>query len=269
LGVFLPFIIAHIVLENLKGFLDAKVKIFNNKSFIKNDPISVPHQFTILQDIEIAGLFAALFAWGNRTTIINKSTELMQLMHNAPYEFIKQFTETDLKAFVHFKHRTFTNIDIMYLLEWLQHYYKTNNSLENIFVHNLNPKSKNIKSGLIHFNNQVFTLPHAPKRTQKHISTPLKNSACKRINMYLRWMVRNDSNGVDFGLWKTIKPAQLIIPLDVHVSRVAYKFKLIPTSNTNWTNAEMLTENLKLFNAKDPVKYDFALFSLGAEEKYA
>ena len=256
-------------MQNIQQFLEAKVKIFNQKSFIANDPISIPHQFTLKQDIEIAGLFAALFAWGGRTTIINKSNLLLQLMGNKPYQFITSFTATDLKPFLTFKHRTFTNIDIMYLLEFLQYYYSTNNSLEPLFSHGLTPKTANIKQGLIHFKQQVFSLPHAPKRTHKHISSPKSNSACKRINMYLRWMVRCDKNGVDFGLWKTIKPAQLIIPLDVHVSRVAKRFGLLPNNKTNWANAELLTNTLKKFDAKDPVKFDFALFSLGAEEKYS
>ena len=255
-------------MHNLQQFLEAKVKIFNQKSFIINDPISIPHLFTLKQDIEIAGLFAALFAWGGRTTIINKSKTLLQLMHYKPYQFICNFTDTDLKPFTTFKHRTFTNIDIMYLLEFLQHYYSTNNSLEHLFNFGLTTNSPNIKQGLIHFKQQVFSLPHAPKRTHKHISSPISNSACKRLNMYLRWMVRSNKNGVDFGLWTTIKPAQLIIPLDLHVSREAKQFGLLPNTNTNWTNAELLTNTLKQYDANDPVKFDFALFSLGAEEKY-
>jgi uncharacterized protein (TIGR02757 family) len=254
---------------NIKAFLDSKVALYNTKDFVKNDPICIPHRFTKPQDIEIAGLFAALFAWGHRTIIINKSMELLQLMHNEPYAFIKGFTEKDLQPFVHFKHRTFNSIDIMYLLEWLQNHYQQYNSLEYAFYNGMQLQDINVENGLIHFYKNVFSLPHAPARTQKHISTPAKKSACKRINMFLRWMVRNDHNGVDFGLWQHIKSHQLVCPLDVHVTRVAKRFNLIETTETNWKQALMLTNNLKKYDALDPVKYDFALFALGVEEKYS
>lgn len=256
-------------MNTFKEFLDKKVTQFNQEAFIPNDPISVPHKYTVKQDIEIAGLFAALFAWGNRTTIISKANELMQLMHNAPYQFVMQFQENDLKPFVTFKHRTFNYVDILYLLEWLQMHYKKHKSLEQAFTINFSIKDINVESGLTAFYNYVFSLPHAPKRTHKHISTPAKNSACKRLNMFLRWMVRKDKAGVDFGIWKTIKPSQLICPFDIHVSRVAKRFGLIDSTDNTWKQAVKLTEALKVFDANDPVKYDFALFSLGAEEKYS
>jgi uncharacterized protein (TIGR02757 family) len=256
-------------MHDIKVFLDSKLAFYNTPAFIKNDPIAIPHRFSKKQDIEIAGFFAALFAWGHRTIIINKATELMQLMHNEPYAFVKQFTEKDLKPMLSFKHRTFNYIDIMYLLEWLQQHYRQYDSLEYAFYNGMHDNDIKIENGLIYFYNNVFSLPHAPKRTQKHISTPAKKSACKRMNMYLRWMVRNDTMGVDFGIWQRIQARQLVCPLDVHVTRVAKRFGLIDTIDTNWKQALTLTNNLKKYDANDPVKYDFALFALGVEEKYS
>ncbi len=256
-------------MHNIKAFLDSKWAFYNTPAFIKNDPISIPHRFSTKQDIEIAGFFAALFAWGHRTIIINKASELMQLMHNEPYAFVRQFTEKDLKPFMQFKHRTFNYVDIMYLLEWLQQHYTQHNSLEYAFYNGMQPFDATIENGLIQFYKNVFSLPHAPKRTQKHISTPAKKSACKRINMFLRWMVRNDNMGIDFGIWHHIQPKQLVCPLDVHVTKVAKRFGLIESNDTNWKQALALTNSLKKYDANDPVKYDIALFALGAEEKYS
>jgi uncharacterized protein (TIGR02757 family) len=252
---------------DIKKILDAKVKQYNTSSFIQNDPIQIPHIFTVQQDIEIAAFFAAILAWGNRTSIINSCTKLMRLMDNAPHQFITNYTATDVKPMHQFVHRTFNNIDLLYCLEFLQFHYSTYNSLETAFHPNA-LKPFTAESGLIHFRNYFFSLADAPHRTTKHISTPQKKSACKRLNMLLRWMVRKDNNGVDFGLWKTIKPSQLICPLDVHVANVACRLGLIPNNKSNWDNAVQLTDALKTFDAKDPVKYDYALFSLGADEKF-
>ncbi len=249
----------------LKDFLDEKVVQYNRPEFIANDPVSIPHQFKKKQDIEIAGLFAAVLAWGQRVTIVNKARELMNLMDNAPHDFLRYHKTKDLRRFEEFKHRTFNATDALYFIEFLSQYYKKNDSLEEAFL--VPSGSKNIGPGLINFRNRFFSPDHPP-RTQKHISTPERKSACKRLNMYLRWMVRQDSNGVDFGIWKNISPALLICPCDLHVERVARKLKLIRSKRMNWETAVELTVNLKKFDPCDPVKYDFALFGLGIEEGF-
>lgn len=249
---------------SLKNLLDEKVEQFNRPDFIANDPISIPHLFTKKQDIEIAGLFAATFAWGQRKTIINKSKEFLSLMDFSPYDFILNHKENDLKTFLSFKHRTFNATDALFFIHFLHYYYSKHDSLEKAFYFDDN---FNIKEGLINFHNQFFSLEDAPVRTKKHVSTPIRKSACKRLNMFLRWMVRKDNNGVDFGIWKEIKPADLICPCDVHVDRVARQFGLIKRKQTDWRTAEELTNNLKSFDSEDPVKYDFALFGIGILDK--
>ena len=253
--------------KNLKQFFDEKVLQYNSTDFIKDDPISIPHFFSKKQDIEIAGLFAAIFSWGNRTTIINKSKTLMQHMDDAPYDFICHHQPKDLKALEAFKHRTFKSDDLFYFIEFLTHFYRKYDSLEFAFTVGLSEKDANIEKGLIGFKKLFFAQEHF-KRTEKHISSPLQNSSCKRLCMYLRWMVRNDAAGVDFGIWKTIKPAQLICPIDVHVARVAKRFNLLSRKQTDWISALELTNYLRQLDATDPVKYDFALFGLGVIEKY-
>ena len=249
---------------HLKQFLDSKVKEYNKPAFIKDDPISIPHLFTKKQDIEIAGLFAAVFAWGNRTTIIAKSKELMQRMDNSPYAFIKDHSAKDLQGLKKFKHRTFNEDDLYYFVEFFHQHYSNHNSLEFAFF----PIPElDTEHGLTHFKKYFFSFEHL-KRTQKHISSPLQKSTCKRLNMFLRWMVRNDNKGVDFGLWKNISPSQLICPIDVHVARVAKKLGLLKRKQVDWLAAIELTDALKKLDKHDPVKYDFALFSLGVIEKF-
>jgi uncharacterized protein (TIGR02757 family) len=251
----------------LKEFLNRKVDEYNQPSFIERDPISIPHLFTKKQDIEIAGFFASIFAWGNRTIIINKSKELMKLMDNAPYQFIINHNEKDLKRLLQFKHRTFNVTDLLYFVLFLKHHYKQSNSLETAFSKWMNKKDDNIEIALAGFHDYFFSLKDAPVRTKKHIATPVRNSTCKRLNMYLRWMVRRDSRGVDFGIWKTISPSQLVCPVDVHVGRIARRFNLIQRKQTDWQTALELTSHLKQFDPDDPVKYDFALFGIGVTEK--
>jgi uncharacterized protein (TIGR02757 family) len=251
----------------IKKILDAKVLQYNHVSFIASDPISVPHRFTQTQDIEIAAFFAAILAWGHRTSIINNTNRIMQWMDDAPHQFLLQHKEEDLKKMLGFAHRTFNTTDLLYCIQFLQYHYSLHFSLETAFF-NAASKSNTIENGLIHFRNYFFSLPDAPDRTGKHIATPLKKSACKRLNMFLRWMVRKDNCGVDFGIWKSIKPSQLICPLDVHVGNVAHRLGLLPNPKSNWVNAILLTEKLKQFDAKDPVKYDYALFSLGVMERF-
>ena len=249
---------------HLKEFLDNKVKEYNRPEFIKDDPISIPHLFTQKQDIEIAGFFASVFAWGNRTTIINKSKELLQRMNNSPYAFIKDHTPKDLKSLRGFSHRTFNEDDLYYFVESLYQHYSKYSSLEPAFFPT---REYSIEQGLVHFKKYFFSYDHL-KRTEKHISSPLQKSTCKRLNMFLRWMVRKDNNGVDFGLWKTISPSQLICPIDVHVARVAKKLGLINRKQVDWLTATELTGALCQLDKDDPVKYDFALFNLGVIEKF-
>lgn len=258
--------------QQLKKFFDEKVARYNQPDFIETDPVCVPHFFSKKQDIEIAGFFAAIFAWGNRITIIKKATELMQLMDMAPHQFCLNHTNNDLKKLLQFKHRTFNATDLLYCIEFLKHHYTLHKSLEIAFFPEKILKEaqhKKVELGLIHFHNYFFSLEDAPNRTRKHIATPYKNSGCKRLNMYLRWMVRNDKNGVDFGIWKCIKPSELICPIDVHVARVAKRFRLLNRKQVDWSAAEELTKYLRNLDPQDPVKYDYALFGLGVMEKYS
>ena len=249
----------------LKELLDEKYQQFNDSSFIAPDPISVPHRFSKKQDIEIAGLFSALLAWGNRTTIIKSANRLMKLMDDAPHDFMLNHKEQDRQRFEKWVHRTFQFPDLLYFLEFLQYHYNRNESLENAFSAGVKPKDTHIENGLVHFHRYFFSLPHLP-RTEKHLQTPLRKSACKRISLFLRWMVRSDNKGVDFGIWKSISPAQLICPLDVHVHRTATHLKLISRKQADWQTALELTQSLKKLDPNDPVKYDFALFGLGLEQ---
>lgn len=247
-------------LQDIRAFLDRKVDEYNRPAFITDDPISIPRGFTSRQDIEISGFFAAIFSWGNRTTIINKTRQLMQLMDNAPHQFILQHEEKDLSRLLDFRHRTFNATDLLYFITFFRHHYTHHPSLEDAFLHT--------PDHLSGFYDYFFSLDDAPPRTYKHIATPRKNSSCKRLNMYLRWMVRRDDRGVDFGLWKKISPSRLICPLDVHVARVARRFGLMTRTQTDWQAALELTDYLITLDAADPVKYDFALFGLGVVEKF-
>jgi uncharacterized protein (TIGR02757 family) len=283
--------------EELQDFLEKKVLEYNHPSFIEKDPVSVPHRFSVKQDIEIAGLFAAVFAWGNRTTIIRKSNELLKGMDDAPFDFIKNHGTADLKRLLHFKHRTFNSTDLLYFIRFLKSHYGQNQSLESAFlpgemtlmktsqINTVIKKAEKRKTepvpesdiladnefarkALSIFYKRFFSLKNAPERTQKHIASPDRNSTCKRLNMYLRWMVRQDNHGVDFGIWKKISAADLICPVDLHVARVARGFGLITRKQTDWHTAMELTLTLREMDNNDPVKYDFALFGLGVTEKY-
>jgi uncharacterized protein (TIGR02757 family) len=263
--------------QQLKEFLFSKAIQYNNTQFIANDPIVIPHTFTKPADIEIAGFFAALLAWGNRTSIINSCKKLLQIMNNAPHEFIMHWPQNAKEKYVHinaFVHRTFNGSDLFFVCSVLHYHYaiQKQKSLETAFT-NCKPYSyPNVEQALNNFYSFCFSSHihgiEFEKRTQKHIAAPFKKSACKRLNMYLRWMVRKDKNGVDFGIWKTIQPHQLICPLDVHVARVAKRFNLIQENNANWITAVELTSYLKKLNPSDPVLFDFALFGLGVVEKY-
>ncbi|RYZ59484.1 MAG: TIGR02757 family protein [Chitinophagaceae bacterium] len=237
--------------------------MYNRPAFIPPDPISLPHRFTQQQDIEIAAFFAAVFAWGNRTIIINKTSELLHLMGNAPYQFCLHHTDEDLKGLLHFKHRTFNTTDLLYFVHFLHHHYTRQASLETAFSQWIEPGDSTIEKALTGFHTYFFSMEEAPQRTKKHIATPARGATCKRLCMFLRWMVRRDACGVDFGIWQSLSPAQLVCPVDLHVARVARQFGLIKRKQTDWLTALELTENLKRFDPADPAKYDFALFSLG------
>jgi uncharacterized protein (TIGR02757 family) len=253
----------------LKGFLDAKVLQYNQLGFIANDPICIPHLFTKKQDIEIMGFWAATLAWGQRVTIINKCKELITLMDGAPYDFIINHQEPDLKKLLSFKHRTFNDIDTLYFIAFFRYHYERHESLESAFIPpNPLKGEQKVEAALNYFRSYFFSLPDFPHRTKKHVSSPSQKSTCKRLNMFLRWMVRKDNHGVDFGIWNQIKPADLIMPCDLHVDRVARKLLLITRKQTDWQTALELTARLREFDPIDPVKYDFALFGLGIEEKF-
>jgi uncharacterized protein (TIGR02757 family) len=255
-------------MQGLKDFLDEKVALYNRPGFITHDPISIPHRFSKQQDIEISGFFAAILAWGQRKTIIKKCLELFKLMDDAPHDFMVNHRESDLKIFLNFKHRTFNETDTLYFIHFLSWFYRNHQSLEDAFLIGQTGKVDSMESILIQFHQFFFSLPDSPARTKKHIATPDRKAACKRITMFLRWMVRSDDAGVDFGLWKKISPAQLICPCDLHVDRVGRKLGLISRKQTDWLTALELTDRLREFDPEDPVKYDFALFGLGIEEKF-
>lgn len=238
--------------------LDKLVEEYNNPDFITNDPICVPHTYSRRQDVEIAGFVAAIFAWGQRKTIINKAEEFLGRMDNSPYDFVKNFDPKELKVFQSFRHRTFNGDDAMSVLYFFQYVYQKYESLE-VFFKN---KQKHVVFEGLKEMDQVFrSLPSTLKRSHKHIASPARNSACKRLNMFMRWMVRKDDKGVDFGLWQQISPSELIIPMDVHVVRSAQTLRLLGSDKVNWRTAIELTEKLREFDAHDPIKYDFALFN--------
>jgi uncharacterized protein (TIGR02757 family) len=242
--------------------LEERYKHYNQPAFIANDPIQIPHRFSARADVEISALFAALLAWGRRPTIISKVTELLARMDDAPYQFVSQHQDEDLKKLLGFCHRTFCDTDLLYFVHWLRDYYATHATLEDAFLHGSTQRER-----LENFHTLFFSLPDAPQRTRKHVATPARGSACKRVNMFLRWLVRHDDQGVDFGLWRRLPMADLICPIDVHVERQARQLGLLTRPVVDWRAAEELTENLRRFDPADPVKYDFALFGLGVEEK--
>lgn len=250
----------------LQQFLDEQVERFNAAGFVDDDPIAIPHQFSHLQDREIMAFWVAMLAWGQRKSIINSGLKLVEQMDGAPHDFILHHTEQDRARFADFKHRTFQYTDTLYFLEFLQHYYRQHASLEDAFARFLTPESETTEAALVGFHELFFSLPDAPQRTRKHIATPARKSSCKRLNMFLRWMVRQDTRGVDFGDWSRIRPAQLMIPLDVHVERVARQLGLIQRPQCDWATVVELTANLRQFDPNDPVKYDFALFGLGVND---
>ncbi len=251
--------------EELREFLDEKADFYNNPNFIESDPVQIPHLFSQKEDIEIAGFLSATIAWGNRKMIVRNSYTMMDLLGNAPYDFIMSHTEEDLKRLNSFVHRTFNGGDFVVFIKGLKHIYKHHNGLENVF--SLHQQNGNLQNSIHEFRKLFFEIEHT-QRSQKHISDPINNSAAKRINMFLRWMVRKDSNGVDLGIWKTISPALLSCPLDVHSGNVARKLGILTRKQNDAKAVAELDWQLSTFDAADPVKYDFALFGLGVFEKF-
>lgn len=251
--------------SELKDFLDEKVNLYNNPKFIESDPIQIPHQFSKKEDIEIAGFLAATIAWGNRKSIIKNATQMMDLLDHSPFEFITQHEASDLEKLSPFVHRTFNGNDFMQFIKSLQHIYKNHKGLEAVF--SKYGEKDSLQQSIHHFKKVFFEIPHL-ERTQKHVSDPLKNSAAKRINMYLRWMIRNDNNGVDFGIWETLSPSQLSCPLDIHSGNVARKLGLLSRKQNDGKALAELDKALRKLDVNDPVKYDFALFGLGIFEDF-
>ena len=251
--------------SELKSFLDFKAEQYNTPEFIETDPIQIPHLFSKKEDIEIAGFLTATIAWGNRKSILKNAHRLMEMLDQSPYDFVLNHSTTDLENLSGFVHRTFNETDLRFFISALQNIYRNHGGMENVFTRYA--KEKSLQPAIHEFKKKFFEIPH-PQRTQKHVSDPFKNSAAKRINMYLRWMVRNDSTGVDFGLWKKINTSQLSCPLDVHSGNVARKLKLLKRKANDAKSLTELDCSLRKLDAIDPVKYDFALFGLGVFEKY-
>ncbi len=247
--------------SKLKEFLDEKVELYNRASFIESDPISIPHQYNKKEDIEIAGFLAATIAWGNRKIIIRNANRIMAMLDYSPFDFIMNSNEAEFDSLGGFVHRTFNSTDLCYFLKALQHIYKYKGGLENIF--HTHQTSDSLQHAVHELHRIFFELPHE-KRTEKHLTDPYKGSSAKKINMYLRWMIRKDSKGVDFGIWDSISPSKLSCPLDVHSGNVARKLGLLKHKQNNARAVTELDTVLRSFDDKDPVKYDFALFGLGA-----
>lgn len=253
--------------QELFDFLEEKYLQFNQLTFIENDPISIPHQFEKKEDIEIAAFITATISWGQRIAIIKSANTFMKMMDNSPYSFIINHSKKELKPFEKFVYRTLNGKDSIYFIISLKNIYLNHGGIHKIFSSAITKNEPNIQPGIIAFRKAFFELNNL-ERTHKHFSDPMKNSASKRINMFIRWMVRLDKNGVDFGLWKDIKPSQLLCPLDVHSGRVARALGLLERKQDDWKSVIELTDNLKKFDKHDPVKYDFALFGLGVNEKF-
>lgn len=251
--------------EELYSFLEEKVEYYNNPKFIESDPIQIPHQYILKEDIEISGFLTATISWGNRKMIIQNAYKMMALMGNTPFDFVMSYTTTDLDRLENFVHRTFNNIDFTTFIRGLRHIYKNHHSIENVF--DSYQEEHSLQQSIHEFKKIFFEIDHQ-NRTQKHISDPLNNSAAKRINMYLRWMIRQDNKGVDLGIWKKIAPSKLSCPLDVHSGNVARKLGLLTRKQNDGKALSELDGNLRTFDPNDPVKYDFALFGLGVFEGF-
>ena len=251
--------------KDLKEFLDTKVAFYNHPRFIESDPIQIPHRFSKKEDIEIAAFLVATISWGNRKSIINNAHKMMDLLEGSPHDFVLNHSPTELENLLPFVHRTFNGHDFIQFIKSLKHIYNNHSGLEAVF--SKYATCYHLQNAIHQFKNHFFEIEHL-ERTKKHVSDPLKNSAAKRINMFLRWMVRNDATGVDFGIWKSISPNLLSCPLDVHSGKVARKLGLMKRKQNDAKALMELDESLRIFDLKDPVKYDFALFGLGVFENF-
>ncbi len=246
---------------DLTSFLNKNVLRFNNRSFIANDPISIPHKFSRKEDIEIAGFLTALISWGNRPAILKSASNLMQLMGKHPFEFILSANDNELKQLTKFYYRTFNTSDLLFLVEAMKRIYLEKGGIEAIANESFK-QTGSVKGMITGLREEILKAPHLP-RSEKHLANPMKGSAAKRINMFLRWMVRDDDNGVDFGLWKRIPASALMIPLDIHSGRIARQLGLLQRKQNDWKAVEELTSNLRKLDPDDPIKYDYALFGIG------
>ena len=250
--------------EELRDFLNEKADLYNNPEFIQHDPVQIPHRFSLQQDIEIAGFMAATISWGNRKSIIKSAEKMLDIMGNSPYDFVMNFSENDLKSIEGKSiHRTFNGEDFIYFIRQFNRIYKQNESLENLFI--INNSETNFYHAIERFRTQF--LQSEKHRSHKHVSSPYKNSSAKRIIMFLRWMIRNDNRGVDFGIWQDIDPKHLSIPLDVHTGNISRKLGLILRTQNDWKTVEELDVIIRKLDEKDPAKYDFALFGLGVTKE--
>jgi uncharacterized protein (TIGR02757 family) len=254
-------------LKEVKALLDEKYFQFNNTSFIETDPISIPHQFSKKEDIEIASLLVATIAWGQRISIINNGNKLMRLMNDEPHDFILNFSKKDAIRFEGFVHRTFNSTDCVFFLNSLKNIYINHGGLEAAFSTDFSIRETDVKNAITNFRTLFLNTTHL-SRSEKHISNPSAKSSAKRLCMFLRWMVRKDKHGVDFGLWKSIKPSQLCLPLDLHTGNVSRKLGLLNRTQNDWQAVEEITSVLRRFDKHDPIKYDFSLFGLGAFEGF-
>ncbi|MBA3681889.1 MAG: TIGR02757 family protein [Bacteroidetes bacterium] len=252
-------------ISNIKDFLDESYLKYNNRTFIESDPVSVPHLFTKKEDIEIAAFLSATIAWGNRKSIITNANKLMQWMDHAPHDFILDHSKKELKTFEKFVHRTFNGTDCIFFLNSLKNIYSNHNGLEAAFKNKIESGDLNLKHKIVSFRNLFLETKHL-SRSEKHISDPSKKSSAKRLCMFLRWMVRHDKKGVDFGIWKSISPKDLCLPLDVHTGNVSRTLGLLKRTQNDWQAVEEITEVLRNFDPNDPVKYDFALFGIGVNK---
>lgn len=250
--------------EKLKEFLDEKVELYNQNNFVEDDPVQIPHLLKSKEDKEIGAFLAATIAWGQRATIIRNAHSLIERMDHAPHDYILNATDQDLKRMEGFVHRTFNDTDLLYFLSALKNIYLNHGGMEAVFAHGFQTASETTHA-ILHFRNVFFELEHLA-RTQKHVANPVKGSTAKRINMFLRWMVRRDDNGVDLGLWRTIAPANLFLPLDVHTGNVARQLGLLERKQNDWKAVAEVTSVLRELDPQDPIKYDFALFGLGVYE---
>ncbi len=251
-------------MDNIKNLLDIKFEQYNNPEFIESDPICIPHMYSSKEDIEISAFLTSIIAWGRRTAIIQKGLHLMELMDNSPSDFINNSKDADMKRFERYVYRTMNPDDCIFLIESLKNIYRNHGGLEKVFTDAFQ-EHDNIYNSIIHMRSLMVSIPHL-KRSEKHLANPASGSAAKRLNMFLRWMIRNDKRGVDFGIWDKITPSKLMCPLDVHSGNVARRLGLLKIKQNDWRSVEELTNQLIRFDCDDPVKYDFALFGLGVFE---